>query len=154
VSLGKYDLIISVLIQDLTEFSKQYQEIFGLWGNYIQEKSIIFIERASTFNKAFLLPKQKTEEIFYGIGQVQPKLDEKDLQLLKILNKEGRKSIIDLAKEIKLSADAVKYRLNNLNKKKVITGFSVKIDFDILLALKGCPAGQLLRFATERGFPI
>jgi len=25
---------------------------------------------------------------------------------------------------------------------------------DILLTLKGCPAGQLLRFATERGFPI
>ena len=129
---GKYELIVSILIQDLTEYSKKYQEIFGEWGNYIYERSTIFVEKASTFNKAFLLPKQKTEEVYYGVGELMPKIDQKDLHLLNILNKEGRKPIIDIAKEIKLSADAVKYRLNNLQKKKIITGFGVKIDFNKL----------------------
>lgn len=131
-SRGQFDLILSLYIKDLTEFSNIYQEIFNKWGNYINEKSTLLLESASTFNKAFLLPNQNVTEIIYGLGEPEPKLDTIDLQLLKLLNEEGRKPLIELAKKVNLSADAVKYRLTNLEKKKIITGFSIKVNFNKL----------------------
>ncbi len=127
---GKYDLVASIYVQNIAEFSEKYEEIFGRWGDYILERNIIVLERAFTYSKSYLVPKQKPEEIIYSIGDEQNiQLDKTEVKLLKILNNEGRKPLISIAKELNVSADTVKYRLNNLKKKGIITGFGVKINY-------------------------
>jgi len=127
---GKYDLVASIYVKNIAEFSKKYEEIFGKWRDYILERNVIVLERAFTYTKAYLIPKQKSEEIVYSIGEEKEiQLDKTDNDFLKLLNKEGRKSLIDIAKQLKVSADTVKYRLNNLRKRGIITGFGVKIDY-------------------------
>ncbi len=127
---GKYDLVASIYVKNIAEFSKKYEDIFEEWRDYILERNVIVLERAFTYTKAYLIPKQKSEEIVYSVGEEKEiQLDKTDNELLKILNKEGRKSLIDIAKQLKVSADTVKYRLNNLKKRLIITGFGVKIDY-------------------------
>lgn len=127
---GKYDLVASIYVKTIAEFSKKYEEIFGQWGDYILERNVVVLERAFTYTKAYLVPQQKPEEVVYSLGEEKlMELDVIDIKLLKILNKEGRKPLIEIAKLLRVSSDTVRYRLNNLKKNGVISGFGVKIDY-------------------------
>ncbi len=55
-------------------------------------------------------------------------IDNKDIEIIKILEKDGRIPILELAKKVKLSHETVRYRLNKLIKKGVIEKFMVTID--------------------------
>jgi len=127
---GKYDLVASIYVKNIADFSRKYEEIFGKWRDYILERNVIVLERAFTFTKAYLVPQQKSEEIIYSKGEEKlVQLDTIDNNLLNILNKDGRKQLIDISKQLQVSSDTVRYRINNLRKSGIITGFGVKIDY-------------------------
>lgn len=129
-SRGKYDLVASIYVKNIADFSQRYDAIFGKWGEYILERNIIVLERAFTYTRAYLLPDQIPEEIIYSAGgEKSVELDKIDFDLLGILNLAGRESLITLAEKLKVSPDTVRYRMNRLKKSGVITGFGVKIDF-------------------------
>jgi len=56
------------------------------------------------------------------------KLDAKDKEIIKILEEEGRISILELAKRVKLSHETVRYRINKLKRKGIIEKFIVRIN--------------------------
>ncbi len=127
---GKYDLVASIYVKNIAEFSKKYEDIFGKWGYYILERNVVLLERAFTYTKAYLLPKQNPEEVIYSLGEEKSvELDNIDIRLLRILNKEGRRPLIEISKQLNVSSDTVRYRINNLKKNGVITGFGVKMDY-------------------------
>ncbi len=70
--------------------------------------------------KIKLTRPERELELSYG---EKIKLDEKDKKILNLLSRDGRMSIADLAREIDLSRDATKYRLDKLISRRVITGF-------------------------------
>jgi len=51
------------------------------------------------------------------------KLDKKDLQILGILDWNGRMPVTQIAKKVKLNKDVVKYRITNLEEKGIIRGY-------------------------------
>ncbi|MEK6938496.1 MAG: Lrp/AsnC family transcriptional regulator [Nanoarchaeota archaeon] len=127
---GKFDLISTLYVKNFADFSNYYEEIFGKWGDYILDRNITILERAYTYTQVHLWPKQKAEEILYTKGSEEKvELGQKDLEILRILNKNGRMPLIEIAQKAGISADTVNYRLRNLEKKRVITGFGVKINF-------------------------
>jgi len=127
---GKYDLVSSIYVKNIADFSRKYEEIFGKWRDYILERNVVVLERAFTFTKAYLIPQQKSEEVIYSMGEEKSvQLDNVDNNLLKILNKDGRNPLIEISKQLNVSSDTVRYRINNLRKSGVITGFGVKIDY-------------------------
>ena len=56
------------------------------------------------------------------------KLDNTDVQILKILLTDGRISISELSKRVYLSNGVVQNRVNDLIRAGIITGFSAVID--------------------------
>jgi len=56
------------------------------------------------------------------------KLDNIDIQILKILRTDGRISISELSKFVYLNSKNVKARVNDLIRAGIITGFSAVID--------------------------
>ena len=56
------------------------------------------------------------------------KLDNIDIQILKILMTDGRISISELSKRVYLSNGVVQARVNDLIRAGIITGFSAAID--------------------------
>ena len=56
------------------------------------------------------------------------KLDNTDIQILKILQTDGRISISELSKFVYLNSKNVQARMNDLIKAGIITGFSALID--------------------------
>jgi len=126
---GKYDLEVSIYVKNLSEFSQKYDELLGKWGEYILERNVVLLEKAYTYTKAYLVPLQKPELFIYGEGKEIVSLDNIDFSLLHILSKEGRKSLVEIATQLKISSDTIRYRIRHLQQKKVITGFSVKLNF-------------------------
>ena len=96
------------------------------------ERNVVLLEKAYTYTKAYLVPLQKPEPFIYGEGKEIVSLDNIDFSLLHILSKEGRKSLVEIATQLKISSDTIRYRIRHLQQKKVITGFSVKINFQNL----------------------
>ena len=55
-------------------------------------------------------------------------IDSKDVEIIKILEEEGRIPILNLARRVKLSHETVRYRINKLVKNGVIEKFTVSIN--------------------------
>ena len=60
------------------------------------------------------------------------KLDETDLEILKYLAENSRKQIIDIAISLGISERIVNYKIKQLVKNKVITGFKIAINYEKL----------------------
>jgi len=56
------------------------------------------------------------------------KIDEIDIRILKMLRKNARISLSDMAKELRMSITAVRKRISKLEKENVITGYHVSIN--------------------------
>jgi DNA-binding Lrp family transcriptional regulator len=56
------------------------------------------------------------------------RIDRKDIEIIKILEEDGRIPVLELAKRVKLSHETVRYRLNKLTKSGVIEKFIVRIN--------------------------
>ncbi|HZG79757.1 MAG TPA: Lrp/AsnC family transcriptional regulator [Brevibacillus sp.] len=54
-------------------------------------------------------------------------MDQTDIRLLELLQLEGRISISDLSKKLSLSRPSISERLNRLEEKEVIEGFSARV---------------------------
>ncbi|MFX0123855.1 MAG: winged helix-turn-helix transcriptional regulator [Candidatus Hodarchaeota archaeon] len=59
-------------------------------------------------------------------------MDSKDLEIIKILNSNGRMPFTTIAKRVKLSLNGVKKRIKKLEKEGVIKGYSCELSFGIL----------------------
>jgi len=55
-------------------------------------------------------------------------IDDKDKEILRILLKDSRTPVTKMAKKVKVSHDAVKYRINRMKEKEIITSFTVVLD--------------------------
>jgi len=52
-------------------------------------------------------------------------IDDKDKKILEILSQNSRETLVNIAKEVRMSVDAVRKRIKNLVKSGVITGFTI-----------------------------
>jgi Lrp/AsnC family transcriptional regulator for asnA, asnC and gidA len=60
------------------------------------------------------------------------KIDETNLKILKILEKDGRKSFTEIAKELGISDAAIHIRVKKMIKKGIIKKFTININDEIL----------------------
>ena len=56
------------------------------------------------------------------------RIDKKDIEIIKVLEDDGRIPIMELAKRVGLSHETVRYRLNKMIKSGIIEKFIVRID--------------------------
>ncbi|NYI04933.1 Lrp/AsnC family transcriptional regulator [Allostreptomyces psammosilenae] len=63
-----------------------------------------------------------------GPRRPAPELDDTDWRILAVLQREGRVSWADLAREVAMSASAVTERVRRLEESGAITGFTARVD--------------------------
>ena len=127
---GKYDLSFSVLAKNPLEFLDIYQRIEKEHGKYIIEKNILVNVRSPGFSRNYLLGKQESKMMEYGVTNEVKEIDEIDKKILKSLSQNSRKNIIDIARETKTTVDIVKYRLRKMKEEGIITGFTIQMDLE------------------------
>lgn len=132
-SNGNWDLIISLETPSIENLDLLKNEIITLFEGYINKKAISILVEASTYNRNYLVDTnpQKNERIIMKPSK-KIKLDKLDLDILKQLSENARKSIVDIATELKTTARIVNYRIKQLLKSEVILGFKIALNYEKL----------------------
>lgn len=129
-SQGDWDCLISCTVNNLEELDRIKDKIISLSSQYINEKSISFLSELWSFPRNYLISKKK--ETLFKISGKQPKIDDLDLKLLRILSKDARKPVVDIVKELNSTVKIVTTRIKKLLKSGVINNFRLVIDYDKL----------------------
>lgn len=123
------DLDITLWVRHPKEFYDFYDEFLDKYSAYIQNKEFFLVTRVYYLNHAYL--HGSAASVVIGAGKHQ-KIDEKDFYILDVLSKHARMPTIEIAKKVKLTPNAVHYRIKQLLEKGVVKGFRPVIDSSLL----------------------
>jgi len=125
----RWDLEIVLIAKNLKNFDRIILDISSQYPNLILEKDKVEIIRI--YNSAQLPYKGKEVRILQE-SEEQSKLDEKDYKILEILSKDARTSTYEIGKQVKLSSDAVRYRMKRYLEEKIINNYTVLLNLSLL----------------------
>jgi len=127
---GDWDSIMSCTVKNIKEFAQIKDKVLSIVSPYILEKSFSILSDLWSFPRNYLINKK--EETSFRIGGDQPKIDDIDLELLRILSKNARKPVVDIVQELKSTVKIVTTRIKKLLKNGVINNFRLVVDYQKL----------------------
>lgn len=131
---GNWDLILSLETDSIENIDSLKNEIISLFGNHISNKAMSILVEAQTYNRDYLIDTKDN----YSRARIimkrtkKQEIDELDLEILKKLAENARKSIVDIATELKESVRVINYRIKQLERNKIILGYKIAINYDKL----------------------
>lgn len=131
---GNWDLIIALETDSIENIDILKNEIISLFGNYIKNKAISILVEAQTYNRDYLIDTKDSftrSRIIMKKGN-REQIDKLDLAILKKLAENAKKSIVEISAELKQTVRVINYRIKQLEKKKIILGYRVAINYDKL----------------------
>ena len=131
ISTGKCDLIVECYARNILELNDMLRNINKSFIGRIKKiEQNAIIQEFACMPKYLLTKVEITQDIKVKrfSEEKTSDLDLADLKILKKLSKNARSTAVDIAPEIKLSADTVHYRIKNLIKNKLIKGYKTVID--------------------------
>jgi len=133
---GPIDLGVVSWVNNVYDFYNFLNKILDNHGKYIAEKNLSIHVGGEEYEKSYLLPtdyqnKNRVKFTLKCTGE-KVEIDELDYNLLNMLVENARMPLIDLADKVKTTSQTVQYRLKNLIKMELITGFRVNVDESIL----------------------
>jgi Lrp/AsnC family leucine-responsive transcriptional regulator len=128
---GNYDVGFGVLVKNLPEFEKFYENLKNIWKPLIAKEHVSFYTAIYHFNRDYLLENQN-KELKSLVIKEEPIVphDEKDIKLLKLLAEQARISILDLSEKLNMAPRTIAYRIKQLEKKKVIVAYRMIFNLD------------------------
>ena len=130
---GDYDLGMWILTKSIKEINKLWKIFLKKYMDYIDKRQLTIFTKVSYFPRAFILrKKQKLDEYVFITEPAETKLDETDIEILKLLAQNSRISVLEIAKKLKISAKTASSRIKNLEKNKIIIGYRTMFDLEKL----------------------
>lgn len=130
---GEIEFIVIFWIKDFNWFHQFWNKTLDKYGKYFSVYTISNLNQVVAYNKNFLLTDDKNLKI-RDIYQLSSSgkiiiIDKVDFKILNELVANARVQLVELSKNLGLSSQAVKSRIDNLIKKGIIKAFRVYIDF-------------------------
>lgn len=128
---GIYNLGAIIITKNIAEMHQLWDELFKKYVNYINARLFTAIAKNSYYYKAYLtqVTKNNLKESITTTSPVET-ISETDLRLIKLLNEDSRMPIIDLAEKLKITPKTVIAHIKELEKRKLIVGYSTVLDLD------------------------
>jgi len=134
---GKYDLTVYMIDIDYLKFKDYWNKFLDKYRNHIADQVFSMFIASDTYPLSFLLDDKDSEKVKrdkikkFGDENI-PILDNLDVEILKQIELDARKSTIEIAKNLKVTSATVNNRITNLLNSGIIKGFKVNIDFSKL----------------------
>ncbi len=128
---GAYDFEIAFIAKDVEELDKTLTKLDTICSDYLQDRELLMISNtfiAETFPKSF--SEYKIQKDFKK--KLNQKIDKKDIEILKIISENALLPLYEIAEKVRLSADAVNYRIKNMISSDVIIKFIPVINYTSL----------------------
>lgn len=121
-STGKWSVIFDFIARDLTHVDTFIDEIKNLYGEFIGEYVIASQISFKHFYSKYYLVEEEAEREKKALPH---RTDKTDLKLLQLISCNPRLDYVSLSKQLELSPNAVKGRMNTLIQAKVLTHFCI-----------------------------
>jgi len=144
---GRWDCLIGACVKDQYEFQELVDDLEEKYGEYILNKSFSATSEYYIINRKWL-SAQKSVISKIG-GRTSKEVDQLDIKIIKILTKNCRTPIIDIADKLKISSSSVIKRIKNLEKRKVIQNYYLSLDFE-KLGMEFCKSFVYLKNYTKK----
>lgn len=126
---GKWTLVLDIYSKNELELSKHLVEILSLFGDYVHDYALLPLQDKNYYaHKIFGSDMPK----FGKINMKEMKLDKMDYKILEILNRNARATYAELTKEVDLTANAIKSRIDVLKTNGYILGYTIDVDPRVL----------------------
>ncbi len=121
-SYGKYDLFTNLIFKDEEDMSNFLSEIISEKNEQVSDYLIIKPYLSEFYPLKIFHGKKGPTLPFFSEKIEEKKFSEKDLKMLRELEKDGRVKIIDIAKKVGISAEMVLHKIKKFERDKVILG--------------------------------
>lgn len=147
---GRWDLTFTMLARSTREFSSRLEEIIADIGDNIEKYETTNLFTVHEFYLNLLnneeLNNTKPPRNEFTSHYDLERIDEIDVKILQELQKNSRISPVIIANKLGVSADTIRYRMQSLAEKKIISEFHTRLGFKplgysnylLILDLKRC----------------
>ena len=130
---GSYDLIVLILVKNVTNFYPFWQKTLDKYGDYFSERVYSNYVGESFYKKSFLLDeKDDRTNIIKLRSYKKVNYDDLDFQILKLLTYNSRIPTIEIAEKLKLNTNTIKNRINRLISSGIIIYFTINLNLGLL----------------------
>jgi Lrp/AsnC family transcriptional regulator, regulator for asnA, asnC and gidA len=122
--MGEYDLYINLIFRDELEMNEYLTKLIGMEEELVSDYLVVKPSFFEKYPRKFLWNKINKEKNIKVVGYNSKKvnLDEIEIKILKILEKNGRTRLIDIAKKLNITSELAFYKIKRLYNEKVILG--------------------------------
>jgi DNA-binding Lrp family transcriptional regulator len=124
---GQYDLFIIFTGRDVWDVQNLMEEILEKFPEALEEYEISFRTSSSRMNRKYLQTKEQPKYEYMDLFE-KINLDKTNIEILKILTKNSRASLLEISTKIKTPISTVRERIKYLVKHKVIQHFSIRVN--------------------------
>ena len=128
---GAWDILLQVWVKDMRELAKLIGRIHRRYGSNILRKEISIATRFTFFGHTYIHGVEQPSVSSYLHTDVHD-IRKKDMQLLKLLNQDGRMPNTQIAEKLKLSPETVRRKIKEFKKSGIIMAFRAEIDSSML----------------------
>jgi len=132
---GMFDLVFNLLTKSVLELYEILKEFENAYGDYIAEKELTIMVFSSFFFRDYLVGKPSEElrkPMYFGSKPEKVDMDEINKKILHYLGIDARMSIVEIANNIGISADAVALRIRKLERAQIIHNYVLLPNFSLL----------------------
>ena len=125
-----YDLAFIAWVKDIYEFQNIWFEFKKNFRKYFWKEDVHILSRVYHFKRKYLFSEKKAlfeKPEIVGSRGIET-YDELDMKILRILAKDSRTPLIEIAKMTETSDRTVAFRIKQLEKKKIIQGYRIDIN--------------------------
>ena len=127
---GDWDIACGFCVRTHQEFREALLAFKEKYQEFIYDEEITTFTHFKEFYKNYLVDRElwTPKELVIG-GKHNETIDETDTKILSMLAKDAKSSLLKIAEKTNLTSAAVKYRIKELERKQVILGFKILINF-------------------------
>lgn len=131
---GKWDANLTIFARNINHFEEIMSDFFTKYGEYLAEQEFNTTLEVGILSKDWILPENKLigKIALFGGDYKDIGLDKFELELLKFMANNGRMSAPEIAKKINSTSRMVLYHMKELEKKRVILGYTTSLNLEIL----------------------
>jgi DNA-binding Lrp family transcriptional regulator len=130
---GEYDIGLATYVKSIREMNVFWKNLFSKYRNFIDRRWLTIYTKVAYYPRAYFLEiKENYEEFVCFTEPEEMKLDDKEIEILKLLAPDSRISVVDIANKLKITPKTAAKKIKVLEKKKVIVGYRTMFDLEKL----------------------
>jgi len=132
-SKGKWDANITIFARDIHHLDGIITEFVNKYGQYIAEQEFNTTLEVGALQKNWKIPVQERELRRLFIDKFEKtKIGDIDLKILKLISNNARLKTTEIAQKLKITERIAHYRIEYLEKERIILGYSISVDYNKL----------------------